>query len=246
MATFDKAAYVRFPDGIVALTGPTVALGPLHLRSSLDQATLSVGETFAVPPAWTKRVQVWRGALPEGHPIDAGILEQVSRKSALLSDPLRLRWAEATTTTDLPQLCRVLGGLGPGLTPSGDDALAGILLAARLRWPEAEAYLVGLATQVDTHEIARAFLIWAARGQSIEPVHRLLHEGTASLGGAEAAAALLAVGHTSGADLALGLHLGLTTFWTSRWAGTRLPPGASASNGAHSHPTAVARSAGGA
>ncbi|MDQ1426756.1 MAG: hypothetical protein QOK39_232, partial [Acidimicrobiaceae bacterium] len=102
------------------------------------------------------------------------------------------------------------GGLGPGLTPSGDDTLAGILLAARLRRPEAEDHLVALAKTVATHEISRAFLLWAARGQSIEPVHRLL------AGDATAARDLAAFGHTSGADLALGLRYGLTAPWQER------------------------------
>jgi hypothetical protein len=127
----------------------------------------------------------------------------LARQSALLAEPLRARWEEASARHDLASVGRLLGGLGPGLTPSGDDALAGIFLATRLRGPETERHLVDLATRVDTHEISRAFLTWAARGHSIEPVHRLL------AGDGSAAADLLAVGHTSGADLALGLQWGL-------------------------------------
>ena len=105
-----------------------------------------------------------------------------------------------------------LGGVGPGLTPAGDDCLAGILLVARIRGGEAaEAELVAVAGSVDTNDVAAAFLVWAARGQSIEPVHRFLV--SAARGDAtratDALAALVGFGHSSGADLALGLRLGL-------------------------------------
>ncbi len=155
-------------------------------------------------------VTLWQGELPPRRAINLELLAPIARRSALLAPPLARRWRAATEQHDLAGACRILGGLGPGLTPSGDDALAGILLAARLGRPEAEDHLVALAKSVATHEISRAFLIWAARGQSIEPVHRLL------AGDATAARDLLAFGHTSGADVALGLHFGLKAPWRER------------------------------
>ena len=167
---------------------------------------------IALPPhaQVLETVTLWQGELPTHCTIDLDLLAPVARRSALLSPPLASRWRGATEQHDLAVVCRILGGLGPGLTPSGDDALAGVLLAARLSRPEAEDHLVALAKTVATHEISRAFLIWAARGQSIEPVHRLL------AGDAAAARDLAAFGHTSGADLALGLHFGLRAPWRER------------------------------
>jgi hypothetical protein len=60
--------------------------------------------------------------------------------------------------------------------------------------------------------VAAAFLLWSARGQSIEPAHRFL--GSVADGRAAHAAGALGqvvgFGHSSGADLARGLRLGLT------------------------------------
>jgi hypothetical protein len=205
IACFGKAAYVHFPGGIVALTRPSVPLGPLHVSSTFDFAQLTAGDRFVVPDHWRHDPEIWRGELPDANAVEPQLWTTVARRSALLSGPLFHRWEAAARETDLAAVCRLLGGLGPGFTPSGDDALAGILLAARIRRPDTEERLVALADHVDTHEIARAFLVWAARGQSIAPVHRLLAGDTA------AAADLLAFGHTSGADLALGLWHGLTS-----------------------------------
>ena len=105
-----------------------------------------------------------------------------------------------------------LAGLGPGLTPAGDDVLAGVLLVARARGgPAAEPALVHAAAEARTNDVARAFLAWAARGQSIAPVHDLLTAAVTSdrAGATSALRRLLAVGHSSGADLAFGLRLGL-------------------------------------
>ncbi len=203
LASFALALYLRFPGGIAVITDPSIPPGPLHVTSDLPLPHLEVGERFAVPAAWRSQVTIWRGATTMPEPGAAALLAPVARQSALLAEPLVARWEAASVQHDLAIVGRLLGGLGPGLTPSGDDALAGIFLATYLRRPDWQPHLVDLAARVDTHEISRAFLTWAARGQSIEPVHRLL------AGNAGAAGDLLALGHTSGADLALGLLWGL-------------------------------------
>ncbi|MGH3400133.1 MAG: DUF2877 domain-containing protein, partial [Streptosporangiaceae bacterium] len=117
------------------------------------------------------------------------------------------------------EAARRLIGLGPGLTPSGDDMLAGLLLALRLLGgATAGARAVWLADQLAatvtrharerTTPVSAALLHCAARGQGSAEVGRVLR----ALGGLEPAAAavarLLAIGHTSGADLAWGLSAG--------------------------------------
>jgi hypothetical protein len=215
IAVFARAAYVRFPAGVLAVTAPSLPRGPLYLSGAGDPSALRVGGTWAAPDRWSDRpavetVTLWQGELPTHFAIDLELLAPVARRSALLAPPLASRWRAATEQRDLAGACHILGGLGPGLTPSGDDALAGMLLAARVRWPGTEDHLVALAKTVATHEISRAFFEWAARGQSIEPVHRLL------AGDATAAHDLDAFGHTSGADLALGLLFGLRAPWRER------------------------------
>lgn len=199
IATFTKATYLRFPSGVLALTDVP---GALHICGA-DRSGLEKGDRFTTPPSWRPGLVAWQGALPAASAVDAEQVWAVARHSALLKGPYLPTWRAASETGDLTAACRLLGGLGPGLTPSGDDALAGMLLAARLQRPGDEDDLVRLADTVATHEISLAFLRWAARGQSVEPVHRLL------LGDPRAGAELLALGHTSGADLALGL----TTLW---------------------------------
>jgi hypothetical protein len=207
IAVFSQAAYVRFRAGIVALTTTAVPSGPVHLRSDFPLRPLRQGQHIIAHDRWLQ-LPVWRGDLPDDQPCDATALRPIASRSALLQPPLTERAGPARHAVgrgDLDQAAALLGGLGPGLTPSGDDALAGLLLAARIRWSErAEPYLVGVAMQVQTHEISRQFVLWAARGQTIEPVHRWLRAG-----GEKAAAALASYGHTSGADLALGLLWGL-------------------------------------
>jgi len=105
-----------------------------------------------------------------------------------------------------------LAGLGPGLTPSGDDVLAGMLLALRL-WPDvagplgvgvASTLIVGTAA-LRTGRISRAYL-WAARqGHAAEAWHDLVRALPADPAGIRAAAArILQTGETSGADMLAG------------------------------------------
>jgi hypothetical protein len=210
VAVFGQAAYARFPGGVVALTTLAVPPGPIHVRG-FPLAGLAKGDAVAADRC---DAPVWRGSLPDPacfEGVDLGVLEGAASGSALLQAPLAARahaaWL-AIEAGDLEQVAILLGGLGPGLTPSGDDALAGLLLAGAAGAAGAE-----LVEAVKTHEIARAFLRWAAQGQSIEPVHRLLW----ALAGGDRVLLdsglrdLLAYGHSSGADLALGLWWGLSS-----------------------------------
>jgi hypothetical protein len=218
VGVYSRAAYLRLPGGLMALTTLDVPSGPLHARAQVDLDRLRLHDRVVVTPSLLQAgpilvdlagAEVWRGQLPSAAQLDTGQalavgLLEGAPQSALDIDPGDLH--------DLATAAALLGGVGPGLTPAGDDCLAGILLLARIRGGEAaEAGLVAVAESVDTNEVAAAFLVWAARGQSIEPVHRFLTssaEGRAA-DAADALAALVGFGHSSGADLALGLRLGL-------------------------------------
>jgi hypothetical protein len=138
-----------------------------------------------------------------------------ARPSAVLEPPLRTagtRAAAAVAHGDLRAAAEELGGLGPGLTPAGDDVLAGLFLAARARFgPGAEPGLLAVAASVVTTDLSGAFLRWAARGQHVGPAHDLLTAAARGDGGgaALAVARLDRFGSSSGADLAYGLGLGL-------------------------------------
>ena len=106
-----------------------------------------------------------------------------------------------------------LGGLGPGLTPAGDDMLSGILFAVRaLNGTMVEPALLAVARSVRTSDLATALLEAAAAGYHIEPVHDLVMAGASgdSAAAAKAAADLDRFGSSSGADIAHGLRLAFT------------------------------------
>ncbi len=107
-------------------------------------------------------------------------------------------------------LVRRLLGVGPGLTPAGDDVLAGLLVGLWSFGQGAEslrlAVLAGLAG--GTTDLSAALLRCAARGESIPQVNQLLRamSGCAWQGQLDHAIYdLVRVGHTSGTALATGV-----------------------------------------
>ena len=109
-------------------------------------------------------------------------------------------------------LVRVLG-VGPGLTPSGDDAAAGLLLTARalaatsaaLDQVEQIGQVVADVALERTTSISAALLRHAAAGRAAQVVVNAI---AAVAGGSPSTAALerlLRLGHTSGADTAAGV-----------------------------------------
>jgi hypothetical protein len=208
-AVFSKAAYLRLPAGLAALTTMEAPAGPIHARGPFPICRLTAGDAITVDGSVLgldlAGATVWRGTLGDLAGGGTGVLDGAPA-SALAAYPHHVaRAVEHLERGDLAAVVDTLAGLGPGLTPAGDDALAGILLVAGTKDRTAAGCA---AEQARTNDIARAFLAWAARGQSIEPVHRLLC--AADTPTAEAALArLLRFGHSSGADLAFGLRLGL-------------------------------------
>ena len=103
---------------------------------------------------------------------------------------------------------RGLVGLGPGLTPAGDDVVAGALVALVVAGDgRVAAVLDAVRTcRHRTTALSAALLGHAGAGRAVPQLARYLH----APGDADALAALLAVGGTSGAALALGAALGLS------------------------------------
>ena len=107
-----------------------------------------------------------------------------------------------------------LAGLGPGLTPAGDDFLVGLMHGLWATRPEENATklssLIANTAAPRTHALSAAWLQTAALGDAAEPWHELLeaiaHQDASAL--KRAAMRILPTGHTSGAD-ALGGFLGI-------------------------------------
>jgi hypothetical protein len=117
---------------------------------------------------------------------------------------------------------RGLAGLGPGLTPSGDDALGGFAAVMALLSPQLSADATSrehiAATIADvarprTTALSATLLAHAARGEVAEQLGTLLLTLTlpaeASKAVLNAAHHVLAFGANSGGDTLLGLLLGL-------------------------------------
>lgn len=126
----------------------------------------------------------------------------------------------ARNEADCLAAARPLLGLGPGLTPAGDDCLVGWLAgawtagAAGRRLVEAmEPDLLAAATHL-TSRLSTAFLAAAVNGEAAEPLHGFVLAPTeARLAG------LLALGATSGADLLAGYLLARAALASGREEG---------------------------
>jgi len=132
--------------------------------------------------------------------------------------------ARACLDRDFPDLTRKgkeMIGLGPGLTPSGDDFLGGLFFAARslhqaypedFPWAEdAVSELLDWA-KTRTHPISHAIFSDLALGHGPEPLHDLIDgllEGRDLHPIIEAALRLTAIGHSSGWDLLAGAVTGM-------------------------------------
>ncbi|MGZ4199645.1 MAG: oxamate carbamoyltransferase subunit AllH family protein [Thermoleophilia bacterium] len=116
---------------------------------------------------------------------------------------------------DATAACGLLGS-GPGLTPAGDDVVAGALAALALmeRLPLAAAAAVTAAAPSRTTALSASLLVAAARGQVVPEAARTLRalaRGDDDETVGALARRLFAVGATSGHDLALGLATALTS-----------------------------------
>jgi hypothetical protein len=223
---------------VVGLAPPGAPLGPRWIQRAEPWPVLAEGETVGVDSAglhrdhgqlFLHRPQAvgWLGPLPDpsrlaAAPARALITDALSscRPSLLLDPPWRETVEPALAAIgrqaplDALQLAAAaLGGLGPGLTPAGDDTLSGILFAFRaLGGATVEPALTAVARSVRTNDLAAAILEAAAAGYHIEPVHDLVMAATSSDSAAAAKAAvdLDRFGSSSGADVAYGLRLAFT------------------------------------
>ena len=142
--------------------------------------------------------------------------------SAAISRIIRLEQAfRSEEKNALADAVSELIGLGPGLTPSSDDMLAGLVLlcvlyAKNCGRAQRASQLIAQVTAAEapgrTTIISKEYLGQAASGRGNEPVMRLC---AALLTGRRESVSLetrrvLAIGETSGTDTVLGIVLGTT------------------------------------
>jgi hypothetical protein len=162
-----------------------------------------------------------RARLDHGAGVLAKHLQAAGHQVGLIGHPAPVDLANSCAAGDLGsavEAAELLTGLGPGLVPSGDGIVCGILLALRLlggaisggmRAVWLADWLGAAATdyaEQRTTPLAAALLYCAASGQAAAEVSAVLL-GMAGLEPLEPAASKLLTG-TAGADLAWGLVAG--------------------------------------
>ncbi|MDT9594016.1 DUF2877 domain-containing protein [Nocardioides zeae] len=213
---------VVVPDAVVLAPGVSwEALLDAHLRDGapvlLGEGRLRCGErSVAVRATRDTRVLPDAGLSPaDAARARARLLARAGRTTD--RPGLAHAWTgghatPAALVTDAPGLV----GRGPGLTPSGDDLCSGVLLVHRLAGTPGTAAAARLLDDLAPRRTTAAstlLLRAAGEGRAAPVVGRALTtllDATASGPALDTVVdALLALGHTSGADLAAGLVDGL-------------------------------------
>ena len=196
-------AAVRLPASLV-----TQQLPPSGPTMVGDGVLVAAGETW-YPTRW------WRPSRPRGLPRPA--LTAADLADLLPDDETPSGWGVTWPGATYDGLAAAgLLGAGPGLTPAGDDVLAGALVAAHAtadprlpRWArETRAGLAGTRTTA----VSRAMLHHALDGYSSPELARFVGAVCRVHDVEEARAGLLDVGHTSGAALMVGVLHTLSTY----------------------------------
>lgn len=219
------------PGSQVAVGGGAVALSPslrAHAARWVDRR-VRLNETQ--PDVLARAAYRLETAM---HGEELGPEDPITPRLAALSDALRDRDVSA-----LASAAARLIGLGSGLTPTGDDVLAGVLaggraFAAATGDTDLDALLVSLWGSIEptvsdrTTALSAALLRHASRGEMAAPAAALTVALAADRSFAAVLPDLLRVGHSSGRDLATGLLLAARaaaepTRRTTTIPGTRTP-----------------------
>ncbi len=230
IAAFARSFYVRDIAGHIAcIGGPGLGDGPLNALAAAAPAIPPVGIVLPAQTFERARLERWGpspavvlqreglrdrlAAITQAGPrglavaipalLDMPVASADPFVSAAIGPLLALRdWNDGPP----PESLALLLGLGPGLTPAGDDALGGAAIALRAlgRTAQADALAGWLAKAAPaaTGEIAWAHLRAATRGEGSAALHRALSD---LMGGvAPDFAAIDAIGHSSGWDALAG------------------------------------------
>lgn len=245
---FPTALYIRTTSGrvLALVTRDGVALpnavvlpvlsGAAAIRSVGDRVAVGAGEVRA--DGLTIRVVGTFPTRPRlvDHELES-LLDGLGRVAERLGDhgrdlPLE-DFVVALEEQDPALVCdavTALVGVGPGLTPAGDDVLAGALALVACAAATGHRILAGFAdalaeTVLDrcrgrTTSLSETLLGHAAVGEMAGPARQLVRRLAAGRPGDAALDRLLRVGGSSGHDLALGLVLGGRAVAMDRRRGT--------------------------
>ena len=227
-------------EGILYFENPHLAVQLSNARrweSDLSRLKINTGNP-AVSAAWSLVWEALNQRQKRSHAeiIADDLLHSNKRVQAGVSSKAgqaMRELMEATRHLDLTSTSAIesLIGLGSGLTPSGDDLLAGYmagLWCTAGRKSDREQFAAEFGKRVislssHTNDISRTYLLHAAHGQVSSPLTTL----AGAIGRAEDSDHLLRIaeramqnGNTSGMDAVTGLLLGI-----SAWSVSKIIPG---------------------
>jgi Protein of unknown function (DUF2877) len=227
------AAWTRLSESLPPVgTSARIHRGTLHIGSIALDATCAepwrpaFRQSARRPESVARALRRLERIAAERAPVD-GLARLVlgtagNRPSALEPTALpRVQRLRAWLIGDAPPPVDLLG-LGPGLTPSGDDVLCGMLVALHAvgqTGMAAELYAaLAAAAPRATSPLSAAFLRAAAEGLGCEALHAAI---AAVLEGqtdavSDRAVALGRIGHTSGWDALAGAMLVLQAFGSTQ------------------------------
>jgi hypothetical protein len=149
----------------------------------------------------------------------SGELDRALRSRLVQALPLIAQGVGESDAVAVERALGLLVGLGPGLTPSGDDFIVGLLAGLWCRAAREQRLRNLLAALAEplarlagkTNAISRQFIGNAVAGQFSEPVVELVAAlaGRAARDVPSSARTALRTGHSSGADTIVGLVFGL-------------------------------------
>ena len=237
MGVYPHAAYLlpdpETPPEVLALVGPAGLLLPGAVRlvhpddlASLrlfPGASVQVGRGRIEAPG--RHLQIRRRWRPRPLPVGPGLDELASApqvaalRHALVASPARpglptLAGLARDALQD-PSTVPSLLGLGPGLTPSGDDVLAGIMLTLRaLGTPESWRDRLAHAIESGLHRttaLSASLLRAALLGHAVPVVVDLLAflQRPSATDPADLVRQVATIGHSSGPDLLVGVRVTL-------------------------------------
>lgn len=228
VAADDFLALGICPGDSVRAAGGSLAIAGKAMVTVTGAATwrTPVPETHCASGLLRRRLAdaeaaIWRNGMPGGFiegMADTEIARLTTRMLHEGADGLALALGRGDTHAALAHAGRLLG-LGPGLTPSGDDLLTGLLASRALGRQRgdlgSDAFALGVArlAKTATNPIAYAAIAKAARGEVRERVARLVIAlgSTAGEPVSPALTQVLAIGSSSGTEIAFGVIRGLAS-----------------------------------
>lgn len=184
--------------------GDRVAVRREGLRQGSEWVTLGTARIWRTSPVCLRDVPV--------APTARTLLAEAQGALGPVHDVLGLGWQEALAAEARARGAggvvgwgRRVVGLGPGLTPLGDDLLGGALFALRAVWDGSWRPVEGLVAwaQGRTSRLSACLVSDLSQGHGPEPLHRLGEALSAGRGDAAQAAAweLVGLGHSTGRAL---------------------------------------------